>query len=62
VASGKDDQRPDVESALLRCRPLGAVLVTARLDRITRRAHTLSGLLEEGMSIRTPTCLGRTTS
>jgi DNA invertase Pin-like site-specific DNA recombinase len=28
------------------------VLVAARLDRITRRAHTLSGLLEEGLSIR----------
>src|SRR5205085_3518706 len=31
---------------------LGATLVAARLDRITRRAHTLSGLLEEGLSIR----------
>jgi DNA invertase Pin-like site-specific DNA recombinase len=28
------------------------MLVAARLDRITRRAHTLSGLLEEGLSIR----------
>jgi DNA invertase Pin-like site-specific DNA recombinase len=28
------------------------VLVAARLDRITRRAHTLSGLLEEGYQIR----------
>ncbi|WP_426960162.1 recombinase family protein [Muricoccus radiodurans] len=26
--------------------------MAARLDRITRRAHTLSGLLEEGISIR----------
>jgi DNA invertase Pin-like site-specific DNA recombinase len=31
---------------------LGAVLVAARLDRITRRAHTLSHLLEEGVAIR----------
>jgi len=28
------------------------VLVAARLDRITRRAHTLSQLLEDGISIR----------
>ena len=31
---------------------LGAVLVAARLDRIPRRAHMLSGPLEEGISIR----------
>jgi DNA invertase Pin-like site-specific DNA recombinase len=52
IASGKDDRRPGFQAALTRCRQLGAVLVTARLDRITRRAHTLSDLLEEGLSIR----------
>src|SRR5215218_1730642 len=52
VASGKDDRRPGFQAALARCRQLGAVLVAARLDRITRRAHTLSGLLEEGYQIR----------
>ena len=52
VASGKDDRRPGFRAALARCRQLGAVLVAARLDRITRRAHTLSQLLEEGCSVR----------
>ncbi|HYF08582.1 MAG TPA: recombinase family protein [Acetobacteraceae bacterium] len=52
VASGKDDRRPGFQAALLRCCQLGAVLVAARLDRITRRAHTLSQLLEDGVSIR----------
>src|SRR5271163_2041142 len=52
VASGKDDRRPGFQAALTRCRQLGAVLATARLDRITRRAHTLSQLLEDGYSIR----------
>jgi DNA invertase Pin-like site-specific DNA recombinase len=52
VASGKDDRRPGFRAALARCRQLGAVLVAARLDRITRRAHTLSQLLEDGYSIR----------
>jgi DNA invertase Pin-like site-specific DNA recombinase len=52
IASGKDDRRPGFRAALARCRQLGAVLVAARLDRITRRAHTLSGLLEEGYQVR----------
>jgi DNA invertase Pin-like site-specific DNA recombinase len=52
IASGKDDRRPGFRSALARCRQLDAVLVAARLDRITRRAHTLSQLLEDGISIR----------
>ena len=52
MASGKDDRRPGFQGALLRCRQLGAVLVASRLDRITRRAHTLSQLLEDGVSIR----------
>jgi DNA invertase Pin-like site-specific DNA recombinase len=60
VASGKDDRRRGFQAALVRCRQLGAVLVAAlgalaRLARarwITRRAHTLSQLLEDGVSIR----------
>ncbi len=52
IASGKDDRRPGFQAALARCRQLEAVLVAARLDRITRRAHTLSQLLEDGVSIR----------
>ena len=52
VASGKDDRRPGFQAALLRCRQLGAVLVGARLDRITRRANTLSQLMEDGYSVR----------
>ena len=52
IASGKDDHRPGFQAALTRCRQLGAVLAAARLDRITRRAHMLSQLLEDGFSIR----------
>jgi DNA invertase Pin-like site-specific DNA recombinase len=52
IASGKDDRRPGFQAALARCRQLGAVLVAARLDRITRRAHTLPQLLEDGVLIR----------
>ena len=53
IASGEDNiHRTGFQAALTRCRQLGAVLVAARLDRITRRAHTLSQLLEDGYSIR----------
>lgn len=52
IASGRDDRRPGFQAALARCRQLDAVLVAARLDRITRRAHSLSQLLEHGYSIR----------
>jgi DNA invertase Pin-like site-specific DNA recombinase len=52
IASGKDDHRPGFQAALVRFRQLGAVLAAARLDRITRRAHMLSQLLEDGYSVR----------
>jgi hypothetical protein len=52
VATGKDDRRLGFQAALKRCRQLGAVLAAARLDRITRRAHTLSQLVEDGYSVR----------
>ncbi len=48
----QDDRRPGFQSALAYCRQLGAILVAARLDRITRRAHTLSQLLEDRISVR----------
>ena len=47
VASGKDDQRQGFLAALAACRRLGATLVAASLDRIIRRAHTMSQLLED---------------
>ena len=46
------DRRPGFQAALARCRQQGAILIAARLDRITRRAHILSQLLEDGVSIR----------
>jgi len=44
IAGGKDDRRPGFQAALARCWQLGAILVAARLDRITRRALTLCQL------------------
>lgn len=53
VASGKSDNRPGFQAALAECRRMGAFLVAAKLDRISRRAHALSELLEEGIRPRT---------
>jgi DNA invertase Pin-like site-specific DNA recombinase len=53
IASGKGDARPGYQAALAECRRMGAFLIAARLDRITRRAHSLSALLEEGIRPRT---------
>jgi DNA invertase Pin-like site-specific DNA recombinase len=52
IASGKSDRWPGFQAALAHCRQLDVVLVAARLDRITRRTHKLSQLLEDGTAIR----------
>jgi len=56
MTSDEDDRWLDFQEVLAHCRQLGAVLVAARLDRITRRAQTLSFLLVEGVSTVPPTC------
>ncbi|MBL6081565.1 hypothetical protein JMJ56_26600 [Belnapia sp. T18] len=38
VTSGNYDRWPGFQAALAQCRQLGAVLVAARLNQITRRA------------------------
>src|SRR5688572_13793536 len=52
VRSGKSDARPRSQAALGECGRIGGFLIAARRDRITRRAHSLSALLEEGIRPR----------
>ena len=47
VESGKKSDRPELENALRRCRKLKATLVIARLDRLARNVHFISGLMEK---------------
>jgi DNA invertase Pin-like site-specific DNA recombinase len=61
IASGKDDRRPGFQAALTRCRQLGAVLVAARLDRITQRAHTLPAYWRRASRSGPQTCPAWTT-
>jgi len=50
VESGKRSKRPELEKALAACRKSGAVLLIAKLDRLARNVHFISGLIESGVS------------
>jgi DNA invertase Pin-like site-specific DNA recombinase len=46
VESGKKSDRPELEKAFKECKRRGATLVIARLDRLARNVHFISGLME----------------
>jgi DNA invertase Pin-like site-specific DNA recombinase len=49
VESGRKNDRPQLKMAIAACKRLGATLVVARLDRLARNVHFLSGLMESGI-------------
>jgi DNA invertase Pin-like site-specific DNA recombinase len=49
IESGKNADRPQLARALDACRLTGAVLVIAKLDRLSRDAHFLLGLEKAGV-------------
>ena len=49
VESGKRSDRPELVKALAHARRVGATLVIAKLDRLSRNVHFLSGLMESGV-------------
>jgi DNA invertase Pin-like site-specific DNA recombinase len=49
IETGKHCNRPELQLALAACRRLGAVLVIAKLDRLARNVHFVSGLMESGV-------------
>lgn len=49
VESGKLSGRPVLAQAMERCRLTGATLLIAKLDRLSRNVHFLSGLMEQGV-------------
>jgi DNA invertase Pin-like site-specific DNA recombinase len=49
VESGKRSDRPQLAAALAACRLRGAKLVIAKLDRLARNVHFVSGLMESGV-------------
>lgn len=42
-------QRPQLQAALNRCRELDATLLIAKLDRLARNVHFISGLMQSGV-------------
>ncbi|MBU2937528.1 MULTISPECIES: recombinase family protein [Pacificibacter] len=49
VESGKRAKRPKLAAAIAACRKEGAILLIAKLDRLARNVHFISGLLESGV-------------
>lgn len=49
IETGKRADRPELANALADCRRSKAVLVIAKLDRLARNVHFLSGLMEAGV-------------
>lgn len=49
VESGKRNDRPELAKALAACKRLKARLVVAKLDRLARNVHFVSGLMESGV-------------
>ena len=49
IESGRKNDRPQLAAALDACRRYKAVLVIAKLDRLARNVHFISGLMESGV-------------
>jgi DNA invertase Pin-like site-specific DNA recombinase len=49
IESGKRNDRPALAEALRLCRQQKATLVIAKLDRLARNVHFISGLMESGV-------------
>lgn len=49
VESGKRSDRPALLKAMNLCRLTGSTLLIAKLDRLSRNVHFLSGLMEQGV-------------
>lgn len=49
VESGARSERPQLAAALRHCRREGATLIIAKLDRLARSVHFISGLMDSGV-------------
>jgi DNA invertase Pin-like site-specific DNA recombinase len=51
IESGSKDDRPQLKVARAMCKAMQATLLVARMDRLARDVHFLSGLLKEGVTL-----------
>ena len=49
IESGRKANRPKLKAALKECRRKGAVLIIAKLDRLARNLHFITGLMESNV-------------
>ena len=49
TVSGRKNDRPQLATALTTCRIMGAVLVIARLDRLSRNVAMIARLMDSGL-------------
>lgn len=49
IETGKNSARPEIARALAHAKRIGARLVIAKLDRLARKVHFISGLMEAGV-------------
>jgi len=52
IESGKNNNRPELARALAHAKEAGATLLIAKLDRLARNVHFITGLLEAGVPIQ----------
>lgn len=52
VESGKKSNRPELHAALAECRRRKGTLLIAKLDRLARSVHFISGLMEGGVDFK----------
>lgn len=52
IESGKNNDRPQLQAALLRCRQTRATLLVAKLDRLSRNAAFLMNLRDSGVKFQ----------
>lgn len=52
IESGKKNDRPELQKAIELCRKTKTVLLIAKLDRLSRNLHFISGLMESGIEFK----------